>query len=266
MQNAARDKFDLRTLMRAQLEAASVALEWPKPADAVHRCRTALKRVRALARLAQIAEPGLAGQMIARIRPIMQGFGDIRDLDALEACARRMSESLTGDVRGTLRTVARKIGTQRKGMDPPPIAETAKEVRALIQLMDAWPPLRARALEAGARRLKRRADRAYEDAMDARSREARHQWRKREKERLYCVLLLGDNWPKKLPRKRRLGQALGETLGQEREVLMLIERLSGEPMLAGAPDDADRALAALMKAHAKLRKRADALGKRLHRA
>lgn len=256
--------FDVRDAMRTQLDAALVALDAVKPSDAVHRCRTALKRARALARLAARAEPGLSGQMIARIRPVMQRFDAVRDADALEACARRFAEAMEGEARGALRTVARKLAAERRAAPPPPLEEARADVRALIALLPAWPVIAPDIIREGARRLARRARRAYLRARDTGAIEDRHTWRKREKERLYAALLLGAEWPKDTPRRRRRGQALGEALGAERDAGLLIARLAQDPALAGAPDDADRALAALMRRQDELNRVAARLGRALH--
>jgi hypothetical protein len=106
-----------------------------------------------------------------------------------------------------------------------------------------------------ARRTRRHGRAADEPAL-------RHQWRKREKDRLYAVTLLDGAWPG--PRRRKQSDALGHLLGQERDALLLLERLAAEPTLAGDPHAAERAQNALRKYSARLRKRADKLGGRLH--
>jgi CHAD domain-containing protein len=257
--------FDLREALRAQLLASVAAFDGMSATEAVHRGRTALKRVRALARLGHETAPELAGQIIAGIRPIMRRFSDVRDLDAVAACAKFYGEQEEGRNRRGLMLLARKISKRRSAMNSPPLADAAREIRALVDAAQAWPLVSDPALvHDGARRMAARARKAFRSAQGTKGMEDRHTWRQREKERLYAALLLGDAWPKKLPRRRRRSQRLGELLGLERDTLLLLETLREAPALAGGPDDSDRLQVFLSRRLEKLRKQTDRLGKRLH--
>jgi hypothetical protein len=258
--------FDLRSALRIQLEAAIDAFENLRPDDAVHRGRVALKRARALARLAQHAEPALSGQIIAQIRPIMHRFSHARDLTALESCAKHWASLEQPQVKSALLGVARRLAAKRKAMEAPNLGEAVADVRRLIIYLTAWPDISDEAIALGAQRLAKRARRGFKRAQRFAAPEARHNWRKRVKERLYAIFLLGHFWPRSLPRRRASTQRLGETLGVERDLALLLERLRAEPSLAGSPDLADRTIAALMDHLDALRKRADKLGKVLQRA
>jgi CHAD domain-containing protein len=257
--------FDLREALRAQLEAAIAAFDSPSPVEAVHRGRTSLKRARALARFARGCAPDVAGQIIAGIRPIMRRFSEVRDLDAVATCAKFYAEQEEDRTRKALFFLARKIAARRSAMDCPSLEEAARDVRALAATAQGWPAIADKKhVREGAARLERRVKTAFKAARRSGEVEDRHKWRQREKERLYAALLLGDAWPKKLPRRRQRSQRLGEVLGLERDTMLLAEKLRGEPGLAGAPDDADLALAFLSRKLDKLRKQADRLGKALH--
>ena len=256
--------FDLKSALRTQLEAAIDAFENLKPDDAIHRGRVALKRARALARLAQHAEPGLSGQMIAQIRPIMRRFSQTRDMAALEACAKRWASVEKPQSRAALTGVARRIAARRKTLAVPALAEAVEDVRRLIFYLSAWPDISDRAIVRGAARLDRRAQRGFRRAQESTAIEARHRWRKRAKERLYAIFLLDQFWPPQLKRRRTTTQRLGETLGQERDLMLLLDVLRSEPSLAGSPDQADRAHAALSAHRDALQKRANQLGRKLH--
>jgi CHAD domain-containing protein len=256
--------FDLKSALRTQLEAAIDAFENLKPDDAIHRGRVALKRARALARLAQHAEPALAGQMIVQIRPIMQRFSEARDLAALEACAKRWAAVEKPPARAALTGVARRIAAKRKTVAAPALSDAVEDVRRLIFYLSAWPDIPDEAIARGAARLDKRARKGFARAMASPAVEVRHTWRKRAKERFYAIFLLDQFWPSKLRRRRVITQRLGETLGQERDIILLLDVLRSEPSLAGSPDQADRAHAALSAHREALMKRGNALGRKLH--
>ncbi|MBL8552310.1 MAG: CHAD domain-containing protein [Hyphomonadaceae bacterium] len=258
--------FELREALCAQLEAAIAAFESPSPVEAVHRGRTSLKRARALARLAHLCAPETAGQIISGIRAIMRRFSDVRDLDAIAACAKSYAEQEEGRTRKALFYLSRKVAARRHAMECPSLGEAARDARALAATAQGWPTIADKKhVRAGAERLDRRVRRAFKEAQLTGEVEDRHKWRQREKERLYAALLLGDAWPKKLPRRTQRAQRLGELLGRERDTMMLIAQVRREPALAGAPDDADLVQAFLGKKLKKLRKQTDKIGKDLHR-
>ena len=87
-----------------------------------------------------------------------------------------------------------------------------------------------------------------------------HMWRKREKERFYAACLLGRAWPEALPRRRKRNAALGDMLGRERDLQLVIDRL-----LSDWPEGGERhALRDLRKVRKRLAKRALELGRRVH--
>ncbi|KAF0170748.1 MAG: hypothetical protein FD160_3796, partial [Caulobacteraceae bacterium] len=103
--------------------------------------------------------------------------------------------------------------------------------------------------------------RAWRRAARSRDTDARHRWRRREKDRLYAATMLAADWPRK--GRRRLNDALGDTLGRERDARLLLARLKSEPAPHSAA--AKSARRALRRAIRKLARKADDLGARLHR-
>jgi hypothetical protein len=68
-----------------------------------------------------------------------------------------------------------------------------------------------------------------------------------------------------LKRRRKLSEKLGVALGDERDALLLLERVIGEPSIAGEGKAGEHAVKALMRRRAKLGARADKLGAKLHK-
>jgi hypothetical protein len=141
--------------------------------------------------------------------------------------------------------------------------DTANQgVRDLSALARVWPEISARQVKRGAETIARRARRAAKRGHGSTDVERRHQWRKREKDRFFALNALGKHWPFK--RRRKSSERLGDVLGLERDVLLLIERVYVDPDLAGGERPARRALEVLAKRAKRLAARADRLGARVH--
>jgi hypothetical protein len=255
--------FDLRAAIARELTAAAeelaAAQETP---SAVHRCRVRLKRARTLARIGRPCAPGLADIFNQTARSAMNALAPARELSALADTARTTARKAGGKSAAALHAITEALEAERAALAPLDTAIVKAALDDLQALAQVWPDASHRQIKQGAKRIKRRARQAFATSRDAHDLEARHAWRKREKDRLFAATLLGDAWP--YPRRRKRGEELGALLGAERDALILIERLEREPQHAGGEDEARRAVKALRRRSEKLSKRANALGVRLH--
>jgi hypothetical protein len=250
---ASPEAFDLRGALRAELTAARSALRNDNPTFAVHQGRVRLKRIRALARLCMAKNRDAAKTLNSAARAAMTGLSDARDLAALEAVALELGVA----------DIADALAAKREALGPAPLLEARKKLAAVSSAIAAMPDMSAEDLEAGVARLARRARKACAAARGDREPEARHTWRKREKDRLHALDVLGAAGPRSLRRRRRTGKRLARALGAERDVLLLIEMLRTDPALATV---ADRASLSLLDARRRaLADRADRLGRAVHR-
>jgi len=255
--------FDLRAALSEELRAAIQELEQSDGrAKGVHRCRVRIKRARALARVGRACAPGLSAVFNDSARAVMRTLAQRRDLSALADAARSIAAKARKRQTAALVAVANALDAERAAMAPVDMESARGGLRDLLALAQVWPEASARQIGRGARRVVRRARRALRRGHAAEDARFRHEWRKREKDRFYAAQLLKDAWPK--PRRRKLGAKLGDTLGAERDALLLIDRISGDPALAGADKAPLRALKALNRRRRTLAKRADELGARLH--
>lgn len=250
---ASPDAFDLRGALRSELTAARSALRHDDPTYAVHQGRVRLKRIRALARLCMAKDRAAAKTLNAAARAAMTGLSDARDLAALEAVARELDVAHIADA----------LAARREALGPAPLPEARKKLAAVSSAIAAMPDMTAEDLKAGVARLARRARKACAAARGDREPEARHTWRKREKDRLHALDVLGAAWPRGVRRRRRTGKRLARALGAERDVLLLIEMLRADPALTPVADRAS--LAALDARRRALADRADRLGRAVHR-
>jgi CHAD domain-containing protein len=246
--------------MAQELNAALEELDSGSGPKRLHRCRVRLKRARALGRVGKAVAPGQAAVFNDSARTVMRQLGQARDLVALAATARKLAEKANHKSAAGLIHAADALETERDHLPALDLDAVRGGIRDLIALAQVWPEPSARQIRSGAKHIAKRARRTRGRKRDEAAR--RHDWRKREKERLYAATLLDDVWPG--PRRRKTTKALGQLLGRERDALLLLTRIEAEPALAGDADAAERAERALRKYATKLRKRADKLGERLH--
>ena len=254
--------FDLRAAMTQELNAALEELDAGGGPKALHRCRVRLKRARALARIGKVAAPGLASVFNESARSVMRALAQARDLSALADTARLLAVTAREKDADALVTTADALDADRLTLPELDRQNVRVGLRDLIALAQVWPEPSARQIRIGAKRIAKRARRAHRGSYGAQDAALRHEWRKREKDRLYAADLMEGAWP--APRRRKRGQTLSHLLGLERDALLLIERLETEPMLAGSASAAVRARRVLRKYCARLQRRSDKLGERLH--
>jgi len=255
--------FDLRAALSEELRGAIAELDASggKP-KGVHRCRVRLKRARALARVGRACAPGLAAVFNDSARTAMRTLAQARDLAALSEVARAAARKSKKKAAAAFDHVADALEIERQQVAPLDMAHAHAALKDLLALAQVWPEASHRQIKRGAERIAWRARKARQRGHGAEAPARRHEWRKREKDRYYAALLLDSAWP--APRRRKLGENLGEVLGHERDALLLIERVANNPKLAGDAKGAKRALQALSKRRDRYAEKADAIGDNLH--
>ncbi|GAM99947.1 hypothetical protein U91I_03605 [alpha proteobacterium U9-1i] len=257
--------FDLRAALSEEIRNALVEFETaPDKPKAVHRCRVRLKRARSLARIGRTCAPGLANVFNQSARSLMHTLAHARDFAALAETARGLGDKSGAKTAAALNAVAASFDARRASLPAMNLDATRAALRDLMALAQVWPEASARQIDRGARRIIRRARIAHRRGDGHRTAQRRHEWRKREKDRLYAVTLLGESWPDDRARRAGLNERLSDMLGRERDVLLLIDHIEAEPYLAGGEEAAKRALKRLKRREKRLAKRADALGAKLH--
>lgn len=254
--------FDLRAGMTQELNAALEDLDAGGDPKALHRCRARLKRARALARVGRVVAPGLAAVFNESARAVTRTIAQVQDLSVLADTARLLAETAKDKEAEALVTAADALDAARNALPELDLQSLRLGVKDLVALAQVWPEPSARQIRAGAKRIARRARRTRRHSRGVGELALRHEWRKREKDRACAAALLEHAWPG--PKRLKRGDTLGHLLGLERDASLLIERLEAEPALAGGASDAARARRVLRKYCARLRGRADKIGRRLH--
>lgn len=233
----------LRRCSREQLDRAIRSLSkglQDDPVEAIHEARKAIKKQRALLRLARGVMPG--GQRRAAnlaLRDTARGLSGRRDADVLLATLRRFEEQLP---KAALARIRARLGAA----GGPPEAEIAqaaiRELRAVRRSVggwelagDGWP-----ALEPGLTRTYREGREALRVTLRQPSLEHLHDWRKRVKDLWYDLRLLGAVCGPVVGGQAQEADRLGELLGEDHDLGLL-----HQTVLAWGPDP-DAGLARLI--------------------
>lgn len=244
------------------------------PGESVHELRVALKRTRALARLAEPAVGRAAHQTDRALRAVARKLAPVRDGQVLLLTFNRLQRS-AGLPDSRKLTEARRalVARRREGAAALSIGAgrtlAAKLSRARRQVV-RWAPEedRWRALGPGLaeayRRCRRRMRVAYADKSPA----AFHAWRRAIKYHRYQVQALEPLWPEQLAARQGDLEKLSDLLGEEHDLALLADTLRDERVCTG--DDPSpschQLLAALETRQRELRALARPLGQRLFAA
>jgi CHAD domain-containing protein len=256
--------FDLRAALSDEVRGALAELEkGDGERKAVHACRVRLKRARSLARVGHTFAPGLSAVFNDSARSIMGSLAEARDLSALAKAARRLAKKSKKRAAVGLKTASEALEGARDVAGPVDLAAVNAGLRDLLALAQVWPEASARQVKRGARRVARRARRAWRKGSDRDApAEKRHEWRQREKDRLYAAALMEGVWPR--PHRLGASRRLVDRLGREHDLMLLTQRLEASPSLAGDEASAAAALKALSARRKRLVKRARRVAVRLH--
>ena len=244
------------------------------PSESLHDARVALKRTRALARLAEPAVGRAAQQADRALRAVARKLGPIRDgqvllltFDRLRTHARARSAGVP-DSRELAQARQALAALRRQGAETLSIdaarALVAKLDRARRQVarwapkQDRWRTL-APGLSEAYRRCRRRMRAAYARKTPA----AFHAWRRAVKTHRYQVQALEPLWPEDLGARQGDLEKISDLLGEEHDLALLADTLREEQLCVGDDRSCRLLLAALESRQRELRALARPLGKRL---
>jgi len=220
-----------------------------------------LKRARSLARVGHTFAPGLSAVFNDSARSIMRSLAEARNLTALAKTSRTLAKRSKRRAAEGLKAASHALEAAREAAAPIDLEAVNAGLRDLLALAQVWPEASARQVKRGARRIVRRARKAWRQGGEhSAPGDRRHAWRQREKDRLYAASLLDEAWPT----RRRCGanEQLVSLLGREHDLTLLSQELEASPTLAG--NEAAAALKAVKAERKQLTKRARRVAERLH--
>ena len=241
-----------------QLELAIGLLDGRRGAepDAIHDARKALKRLRAVLRLGRIwLGPARFHQENTILRDAGRSLSGIRDaqvlLETLDEL--RSEDALPGETwsrfRDRLDSESRALEQSAHNGDGRTNVVVA--LAGVRERVEVWPaPEDEEALTEGLERVYGKARRARRRAQRHPTPENLHELRKRTKDVWHAGQLLSPVAPKRISNLRRRAHKLGDVLGSEHDLTVLLERAERTPE-AFAPGELE-----LLRRHADRRRQA----------
>lgn len=223
----------------------------PDRAVAVHETRKAMKRARALLKLAR---PGLKDEtydlLNATFRDVGRVLSSARDGVVLAETARRIGKEAGGKTRSAAEDLARAANGGNAGMhvsgkadqlraeavtEAVGMLEAAERAIRSLKLVSASFGVLRKGLEKSYGRGRRAMHLAYREGDD----EAFHEWRKAAQAHWRHMLLLDRAWPELFDARAKVAKQLSELLGEDHDLAILVEH--AQARAAGKKKDAKRA-------------------------
>jgi CHAD domain-containing protein len=256
-----------RRVAAEEIASIAVALQASDedPPAAVHATRRGLKRLRALLRLARPTLGPAYDRENRRWRDAGRSLAALRDGTVLQAAFDRLVESFDGklpaehvaSMRGRLRddsgTDAADAGPRRKRI----LRALANAGQRLAML--PW-PVTSDGLHRGLMMSQKKLRESWKAVKDDPQPEVLHRWRKRVKDQATQLRLLRDLLPDEIRERRVAEKTTAELLGDDHDLWLLAERLSGASIPIGAEPSRDLLLVALEKRRRALRHKAIKVG------
>jgi CHAD domain-containing protein len=244
-----------------EMDLALAELRRGNRGEAVHSARKAIKRLRALMRSLRVAFPkklfqtenqrlAEAGRKISPLRDIqvqLRTLGKLRDARGraggrIRRDLLRRRESFARKIPALRRTVRGMLGDSRGTIGSWPLDKTTPGT-----------------LAAGLKRIYKQGRSAFKTACKNPAPENLHEWRKKAKMLGYGFELIECLVPKKISRRMRWCQTLGDILGDDHDLFMVSQALAREHQSQPARDYAGLSRRISAK-RAKLQKQAFKLG------
>ena len=269
---AARLSRDVRRVARDRLDDAVATLDQLGEGDAsatetgVHDVRKRCKEVRALARLVRVplgnefecfnATVRGAADVLAPIRDAQAVLATLDDLRALGSGVEPDLERVRGIQAAAAEQATRTIhsGDARIEQARELLVDARKRVKRW-QLPDGF-----QAIGPGLERSYRRGRRSLREAIERPTDECVHEWRKSVKNLWYQTRLLEPAAPSALAPMVATLDRLGEALGDDHDLAVLVERLAADPHRYGGAMHAIKAIEIARAQQAVLREPAFRLG------
>lgn len=245
--------------------AAALQASDKDPAEAVHETRQGLKRLRALLRLARPTLGSAYKREDRRWRDAGRSLAASRDGTVLESAFDKLVKkagnklpaehiaSMRGQLHDGSGGNATDAGQRRKRI----LRTLANASQRLATL--PW-PMTSDDLHRGLTMSQKRLRTSWKAVKDDPQPEFLHRWRKRVKDQATQLRLLRDLLSDEMRGRRAVEKATAELLGDDHDLWLLAERLSGASIPIGAEPSRDLLLAALVKRRKALRRKAIKVG------
>ncbi|MCA9005366.1 MAG: CHAD domain-containing protein [Planctomycetaceae bacterium] len=243
----------VRRIAGEQLSQAIQILQDPEQNRhyAIHEVRKRFKKLRGLVRLVR---SGLGDEYTAIniwYRDAGRRLSRIRDaeslLESLQALQQRHTDpayaELFADFENRFRARKQKVVEEWIDLDQE-LEQLSGELQEAKQLVESWKIKGAafKVLKAGLRRTYQRGAVALSQLHKSSDDELFHECRKRSKYHLYHIRLLNQVWPTMLTARQSELDELNDYLGDDHDLAVMTQVITGEPDTFGASADVEQLL------------------------
>jgi CHAD domain-containing protein len=248
-----------------EMDLALTELRRRNHGEAVHTARKAIKRLRALLRSLRVAFPEklfqAENQRLARagrtISPLRDVHVQLRTLGRLRVADDPAGGKIRRDLLRRQESFARKI---------PALRRTVRRMLVDSQgMIGSWPLAKTtpKTLVAGLKRVYKQGQGAFKTALKSPGPEHLHEWRKKVKALGFGFELIERLVPKELLKRKQCCKELGDVLGEDHDLFMVLQVLGRANRARPARDYAGLARRISAK-RAKLEKKALKLGRTVY--
>lgn len=201
----------------------------------IHRVRTAIKKLRALLRLVR---PGLPGNRYRRerdtLRILAQMLAPLRDAEVMTRQLRKLRRQLSPRDFSALQRIFVKEQHHRTALLKPAKMTASIKCRPILDEIGNWPlkEFKSRNLYRGLQRAAKKLTAASRQARQSATGENLHEWRKRAKDLAFQLKLIRKRSPKSVARRAARLAELARLLGNDHDLAVFREKISGAPLLA----------------------------------
>lgn len=249
-----------------EMDGALKELERKDAGEATHNVRKTLKRLRALLRALRLALPETTyREENGRLRAAAHMISPLRDAHVLQQTLRE----LPGAKSEAGRTMRREWKRRQEdlGRQTPKLRRSLREIlrdergRLAVLPYELATPEK---LSSGLKKVYKQGRNRFKTARRRPTPENLHEWRKKVKALGYAIELLEELASKKVEKAGARCEELGDALGDDHDLFMLLEALRGERR--ERPKIEDNGLADdIAKEREKLQREALKLGRRIYR-
>lgn len=240
------------------------------PARAVHSARKAIKKERSLLRLARGAMPAKQRRREnAALRDAARELSGTRDANVMIATVDSLSDRFAGQLPAKAFDAIRqqvKAGRDRNGASSRSALDSGavQELGAVRLRVDDWKLSRGgwKAIDSGLTLSYSRGRKAFVRAQSRRTPEDLHAWRKRAKDLWYHDRLLAPAGGPTVQGHAKDAHRLADLLGDDHDLVVLREELTGDVM--PVPVDVDAVVKLIDHRRSELQTEAFALGERVY--
>jgi CHAD domain-containing protein len=265
----------IKRVVCEEIEASAAQLDSKdieKRDEAIHEARKSVKKIRAVLRAIRPELGAKYREENARLRDVGRKLSEFRDAGAIIETFDGLKDKYRDQLgRRTLGSIRRALISQKQKAEQgnqieTVLENTTKTLRGIGKDVESWQVHEDgfSAIAPGLQRTYRAGRKALANAKKRPSPENFHEWRKRVKDHWYHIRLLEGVWTDMMQAYERDLKDLETWLGDDHNLVVLRDKIAGEPHLHGSQKDIELLLEFIGRYEKELREKAFELGERIY--